>query len=53
MQPYKKWITKEDPFYSSGRSTQGCVIIYVGKEDGYSVCITDSFCCKSEANTTL
>ena len=42
--------------YSTGKSTQQCVITYMGKEsekEWIYVYVTDLLCCTPEANKTL
>ena len=53
---YIKWITNKNLLYSKGNSTQYSVVTYMGKESekvDICICITDSFYCTAETNTTL
>ena len=51
---YTKQINNKDLFYNTGNYIQYFIIIYNGKEsEKECVCVTESFCCTSETNTTL
>ena len=56
-QLYLKQISNKDLLYSTGNYIQYLVITYNGKEFEKEqitcICITESFCCIPETNTTL
>ena len=47
-----KQMVNENILYSTGKSTQQCVVTYMGKKKGMDIfiCITDSLCCTPETN---
>ena len=53
----KSQMGSKDLFYSRGKFTQHCVIIYVRKESEKGIdiyiCITNLLCCMPEINITL
>ena len=53
---YMKEIADKTLMYNTGNSTQYSVMAYMGIEServDRRLCITDSFCCIAETNTTL
>ena len=46
-----EWVVNGDLLYSTGKSTQYSVIVYMRMDT--CICITESLCCVAEVNTTL
>ena len=46
-----EWVVNGDLLYSTGKSTQYSVIVYMRMD--MCICITESLCCAAEVNTTL
>lgn len=46
-------MINEDLPYSTGKSTKLCAITYMGERMDIFICMTDSFHCTHETNTTL
>ena len=51
---YLKWITNKDHLYSTGNSTQCCVVAWMAREFGGEYkCMAESLCCPPETIATL